>query len=465
MQLKISGIAKIEDAVIDLKGITVIAGENNTGKSTIGKILFAMNDFMNGFVEYVERDVKTAISSELRAFRDVLDIICKEHYGQNKQFRRKTAKLDHIQAVYTEKIYNLFTGHAEQAVESYLKRYIKQHIELYQVNYEECREEALERLQETSGKIKTLFGLDEHELGVGIVTSSFDQIFKGQINGLGNSNRLGEVILTDDYGKETTVRFTENKCIYVDCNTPMYLSPVFIDNPRTLDLINGNVFFYPFEDTRMGRTLQEFRREQLGNLLRPNHNQLFGGFFRSYEAAPSDINVTIAQKKLKSVNELLKKAAPGEYKSENGELLYQESGMMNPVKLENLSTGLKAMILLEQIISLGLLREGSTLILDEPEINLHPEWQLLYAQIIVLLQEVYNLNIVLTTHSPYFLKAIEMYIAKENRREVCKYYAAENIDGKAVITDRTDSINVLFRMLAEPLRALKLMENEMGRKG
>lgn len=54
MKLEISGIAKISDAKVELKGITVIAGENNTGKSTIGKVLFAMNDFMYGFDEYIE---------------------------------------------------------------------------------------------------------------------------------------------------------------------------------------------------------------------------------------------------------------------------------------------------------------------------------------------------------------------------------------------------------------------------
>lgn len=42
MELKISNFAKIKEANIKLDGITVIAGENNTGKSTIGKILFSM---------------------------------------------------------------------------------------------------------------------------------------------------------------------------------------------------------------------------------------------------------------------------------------------------------------------------------------------------------------------------------------------------------------------------------------
>ena len=39
MELKVRNFAKIAEADIIIDGITVIAGNNNTGKSTIGKIL------------------------------------------------------------------------------------------------------------------------------------------------------------------------------------------------------------------------------------------------------------------------------------------------------------------------------------------------------------------------------------------------------------------------------------------
>ena len=42
MRLKIKNLAKIIDANICIDGITVIAGDNNTGKSTIGKTLDAL---------------------------------------------------------------------------------------------------------------------------------------------------------------------------------------------------------------------------------------------------------------------------------------------------------------------------------------------------------------------------------------------------------------------------------------
>lgn len=42
MILKIKNIGKIREAIVELNGITVIAGENNSGKSTVGKVLYSI---------------------------------------------------------------------------------------------------------------------------------------------------------------------------------------------------------------------------------------------------------------------------------------------------------------------------------------------------------------------------------------------------------------------------------------
>ena len=42
MKLSVNDFAKIKKADITIDGITVIAGDNNTGKSTIGKIIFSI---------------------------------------------------------------------------------------------------------------------------------------------------------------------------------------------------------------------------------------------------------------------------------------------------------------------------------------------------------------------------------------------------------------------------------------
>ena len=55
MKLRIRNVAKIEEADLELNGITIIAGNNNTGKSTIGKIVFSL---FNSLVNLEEKNSK-----------------------------------------------------------------------------------------------------------------------------------------------------------------------------------------------------------------------------------------------------------------------------------------------------------------------------------------------------------------------------------------------------------------------
>ena len=60
----------------------------------------------------------------------------------------------------------------------------------------------------------------------------------------------------------------------------------------------------------------------------------------------------------------------------------------------------------------GAIEKNGTIVLDEPEIHLHPTWQAQLAEVIVLLQKEFGLHVLLTSHSPYFIRAIETYSVK-----------------------------------------------------
>ena len=61
MKLKISNFAKVEEADIKIDGITVICGDNDTGKSTIGKILFSIFNYDDYKNLVIEEDLKNKI--------------------------------------------------------------------------------------------------------------------------------------------------------------------------------------------------------------------------------------------------------------------------------------------------------------------------------------------------------------------------------------------------------------------
>lgn len=59
MKLVLKNIGKVQNATVEINGITVIAGENDTGKSTVGKALFSVFNSLYNIDEKItaEREV------------------------------------------------------------------------------------------------------------------------------------------------------------------------------------------------------------------------------------------------------------------------------------------------------------------------------------------------------------------------------------------------------------------------
>ena len=138
-----------------------------------------------------------------------------------------------------------------------------------------------------------------------------------------------------------------------------------------------------------------------------------------------------------------------------GEFYLQLNGYNEPVALSNLSTGMKSFVILKMLLEKGSLSEKDVVILDEPEIHLHPQWQIAYAELLVLLQKQFDLSMIITTHSPYFLDAIDVFSAKYNIADRTKYYLAENTGNTSVLQDVTNNIDAIYKKLSDPMQMLE----------
>lgn len=110
----------------------------------------------------------------------------------------------------------------------------------------------------------------------------------------------------------------------------------------------------------------------------------------------------------------------------------------------------------------GNIDEESLLVLDEPESHLHPRWINALAEVLVLLVKECNITVLLTTHSPNFLLAIDALMRKYDIRKNCHFYQTEKLedDFRVQYVEKTDDLDEVY---AEYARAFSQM-NAMRKK-
>ena len=161
---------------------------------------------------------------------------------------------------------------------------------------------------------------------------------------------------------------------------------------------------------------------------------------------------------------LLRKVVDGDITNDQmtGEFYLQLNGYNEPVALSNLSTGMKSFVILKMLLEKGSLSEKDVVILDEPEIHLHPQWQIAYAELLVLLQKQFDLSVVVTTHSPYFVDAINLFSCKYATDSSVNYYISSVDNNRVNMKNVTDNIEEIYKKMVSPIEALDTLRYELN---
>ena len=110
--------------------------------------------------------------------------------------------------------------------------------------------------------------------------------------------------------------------------------------------------------------------------------------------------------------------------------------------MENTASGLKQLATIQLLLDNNELTKNSFLILDEPEINLHPEWQVKLAEILVLLVKELNIYLYINSHSPQFIEALEVFSVKYGLIDESKFYLSKKLDNNKVKFEEVDYGNL-----------------------
>ena len=121
----------------------------------------------------------------------------------------------------------------------------------------------------------------------------------------------------------------------------------------------------------------------------------------------------------------------------------------------NTATWIKSFWLLDLLDKSNSLESSDLLILDEPEVHLHPEWQVKYAELIIYLIKERDLSVLITSHSPYLIEALDKFSREkwlDNRANF--YLSSELKKWEYIIENKTDDKNAIFEKLSEPFEKL-----------
>lgn len=422
MRLKIHNLAKIRKAEIDIKGLTVICGLNNTGKSTVGKALHAVFNSLEDITAEVDQQRKDEAS------RIAMQYIMMNGAKESPHERNWGRK---IQATIEQAFTVDYMNGPDELVPILLSA--------WGITAEQATEADRATAEQAVKAIKDVFRHPDELVEKTIVASYFSRLFGDQVSSIHTPGETASVELDFPQG---TVRmdFEGNRCTRLEHPVQILNRSTYIDNPFVIDRLYESV-----------------------NGVRPTEEELVKKL-RDYtfkkNAAETAYRRSMVEPVLEEIGQHFNNVLLGRLVSGNGEPTLQLHGGGQPLQLKNLSLGVKSFLVLHMLLQSLQLQEKDVLVLDEPEIHLHTEWQVLYAEIIVLLQKHFALNVVVTTHSPFFLDALDLYSRVHGTAANATYYLSKAEGDYAVIDNVTGSLHEIYDKITPALAKLKELRLE-----
>ncbi len=416
MILEISNVSCVKKTSIKLDGITVVAGKNGEGKSTIAKALSALissNNKMDGDIRYqreqsVSRWLEDFNFSLVMARAEIRSPHVEEFWpfkSGRREFVSRVLELYEEGRLTPESIKALFS-------------------EVFSVN-----KENLDIDEDKFSSLKTSLDTPKYDLEKYTVFRAFREEFNNQVNSFSCAD-TAKVSITLDGDENSTVELNDNKVVSFvpfETKSAKRLSSVFLESPSRFD----------FHD--------EGRRSintSLTGLLKKDvpGDEIYEDFKKSEDS-------------LERVDSYIQEIIHGRFVKDNEgrALVFKDDSIENvALNLSNVASGVKVFAVIRRLVENRSLTENTVLIIDEPETGLHPEWQIKFAHLLGLISREIGVKMLLTTHSPYFLRAVEVMAENTAYVDNVRYYIMSDFSA----LDVTRKTEVIYKELYKPLEEL-----------
>ena len=142
--------------------------------------------------------------------------------------------------------------------------------------------------------------------------------------------------------------------------------------------------------------------------------------------------------------------------------IYHQWNDGKDIDLNDCATGIKALSILNILCKYGYVTPETLLIIDEPEAHLHPQWIVEYAKVLVKLAKHRKVRLLLTSHNPDMVAAIQE-ISVIERVDGVRFYLAEAASkGEYEYKSLGTNVEPIFKAFNKAIETLDNYESQDG---
>lgn len=403
----------IKNAEIILDGLTVLAGLNGCGKSTISRWLYGFVRFSNEFDRIVDSETAEVLYERNRRLSEVqrriafwtksnllpgTPRISSDLETEISSLQERVRKIyDSIEKDMTPDLMRKYGGQLWDALgvrneneglgdklDSFMtseERYLSEKLEEATNRKAECALSDLYRIIESGLDIKSRGPLNMQfsENGTDLLDHDYEYI-----------EVEDGVLLVDDDGKYLV---TDN--ILGRFLAPMGLKrAIYIDSPMSVSNIDGDSFKIWTDLKKMLSTPLKPMSEEARRIVMEISFILGGDVMVKDEG--------IGRKELRYVR--------------------KADGL--DISIDEVATGMKSFAYLFRLLQNGYIDSETLLIIDEPEAHLHPQWIVKFAKILVHIQKRLGAKVIIASHDPDMVVAINTMAEAEGLSRTTNFYQA-----------------------------------------
>lgn len=426
MQIKLRNIGMLKEAELNLNSLTLIAGENDNGKSTIGKVIFCIIKAINKYKEELNESKEHKLEERLETLFFLL-----------RPMKIKQKNLFDLESLNFRFLLN-------DAIEIDKRlSLLEEQFPFFENDIDEINRDKIKKIIEEINNIK-----QEPEDEKKYIESALNKAFFSEFDSsiLLNGEEDGQITLLENSLELINIKINkDNKISLIKDVEPIQLKDAtFIETPFILnnhDLLirsQSGLSLNKRNIERLGIPYTTLHTKDLFDKLKLSHSELF---------LENDFEVDFLIK--------IQKIIDGNIVYDNKQRDFVYSKKEKAISIKNTASGIKSFGILQLLLINRILNQNSVLIIDEPENHLHPKWQLKYAKVLVALAK-NGVKILIASHSPYMIEAIKRYSDLENLEESTNFYLAEN----SIIEPR-NRLEDIFKTLEEPFEIFRQMDMEI----